>query len=279
MGSCVTRSTRGPFRAGLKFLADRSAPLVYIPSTGGGDETQHRGNYRKHEVEILDARQALSSTDLDCEGFQLLEHRSAVDDFYDDAALRSVYHAELADLLKRVIGAKRVEIFDDTRRSSSTSKQQEHGSRDPANIVHNDYTDGSGLRRLRDHFADAPDEAQRLEERRFAIVNAWRPIGAPVVDHPLVLCDATTAREDDLVPVERRGKDRIGELQVALHHPGQRWYYYPRMSRDEVLLFKTFDSATDGRTRFTPHSSCKDPRAPGNAPPRESLETRCLVFF
>ena len=59
----------------------------------------------------------------------------------------------------------------------------------------------------------------------------------------------------------------------------QRWYYYPRMNRNEVLLFKTYDSALDGRTRFTPHSSCKDPRVPDDAPPRESLETRCLAFF
>jgi hypothetical protein len=48
---------------------------------------------------------------------------------------------------------------------------------------------------------------------------------------------------------------------------------------DEALLFKTFDSATDGRARFTIHSSVVDPTAPADAPPRESIETRCLVFF
>ena len=267
------------FIAELKFLADRSGPRVYVPSTGGGDRTEHVGRYRTHDVDILDARQERSVTDLDREGFRLVEHHSAVEDFYDDHALHAVYHAELEALLERVTGAHRVEVFDDTRRSSSTAKQREHGSRDPASIAHNDYTHSSGERRLRDFFADAPGEAEQLAHRRFAIINAWRPIGAPVVDHPLVLCDATTVNDDDLLPVERRGRDRIGELQVALFDRDQRWYYYPRMTRDEVLLFKTYDSATDGRTRFTPHSSCKDPRAPDDAPPRESLETRCLVFF
>lgn len=268
-----------PLRAQLKFLADRSAPLVYVPSKGGGDRTEHLGNYRDHEVEIHDAREQLPATDLDREGFVLLHHESAVDDFYDDTALRSIYHPELVELLKRVTGAQRVEVFDDTRRSSSVAKQQQHGARDPANIVHNDYSHGSGLKRLADFFSDSPEEAQRLKQGRFAIINAWRPIGAPVVDHPLVLCDARSMHDGDLVPVERRGEDRTGELQVALHDPRQRWYYYPRMDRNEVLLFKTFDSARDGRTRFTPHSSCKDPRVPDDAPPRESLETRCLVFF
>lgn len=267
------------FKAELKFLADRSAPLVYVPSKGGGDQTEHLGNYRSHEVEIHDARQCLSAPELDREGFVLMPHASAVQDFYDDAALSATYHAELADLLKQLTGARRVEVFDDTRRSSSIARQRERGSRDPANIVHNDYTHDSGIRRLVDYFGDSSDESLRLDGHRFAIINAWRPIGAPVLDHPLVVCDARTVGDDALVPVERRGEDRTGELQVALHEPSQRWYYFPRMTRDEVLLFKTYDSALDGRARFTPHSSCKNPRAPDDAPPRESLETRCLLFF
>ena len=119
----------------------------------------------------------------------------------------------------------------------------------------------------------------RRWSRRFAIVNVWRSTAGPVLSHPLVMADATSVREEDLVAVERRGEDRIGELQVALHQSGQRWYYYPRMQPEEVLMFKTFDSATDGRTRFTLHSSFEDPAAPADAPPRESIETRCLVFF
>ncbi|WP_203594422.1 CmcJ/NvfI family oxidoreductase [Wenzhouxiangella limi] len=275
----MSQFAQQPLNAELKFLADLSAPLVYVPSKGGGDQTEHLGNYRTHAVEIHNAREQLPATDLDREGFKLLSHDSAVSDFYDDAALSSTYHPELIELIKRATGARRVEIFDDTRRSSSSAKQREHGTRDPANIVHNDYTHESGPRRLEDFFSDSPDQVPRLKQRRFAIINAWRPIGEPVVDHPLVLCDARSVRGDDLVAVERRGADRIGELQVAMYQPDQRWYYYPRMHRGEVLLFKTYDSALDGRTRFTPHSSCKDPRAPADAAPRESLETRCMVFF
>ena len=86
-------------------------------------------------------------------------------------------------------------------------------------------------------------------------------------------------RPEDLVSVERRAEERTGELQMALHYPGNRWYYFPEMQMDEALLFKTFDSKTDGRARFTIHSSFEDPDAPADAAPRESIETRCLVFF
>lgn len=101
----------------------------------------------------------------------------------------------------------------------------------------------------------------------------------PVMDQPLVLCDAQKIKENDLVAMERRAEERTGELQVALYSPEQRWYYYPAMTRDEALLFKTYDSELDGRTRFTPHSSIADPRAGKGVLPRESLESRCLVFF
>ncbi|MDZ7784350.1 MAG: CmcJ/NvfI family oxidoreductase [Halioglobus sp.] len=263
----------------MKFLADKDSPLLYVPSKGGGDQTEHLGNFATRTVEIHNAREELPSTSLDREGFMLTRHNSAVQDFYDDSQLDGIYHGEVAELLKDVTGAGHVEVFDDTRRSSSRALQRDRGIREPANIVHNDYTADSGARRLRDFFADRPEGLQQLGQRRFAIINVWRSIAGTVADQPLVMCDATTISDEDLVSVERRAEERTGEIQVALFNPLQRWYYFPDMRSDEVLLFKTFDSAVDGRTRFTLHSSFENPSAPGDAPARESLETRCLVFF
>jgi len=263
----------------LKFLASLDEPLIYIPSKGGGDATDHIGNFAMQEVSVRDGRSDLRSTDLDVEGFKLVSQETGVDDFYDDTAIKSTYHSELKALLADVTGAAQIEIFDDTRRTSSLRKQREKNIREPADIVHNDYTARSGLKRMQDYFADDPGRAKELQQRRFAIVNAWRSIAGPVVNHPLALCDATTAKPNDLVAVERRAEDRIGELQVALYDPDQCWYYFPEMQMNEALLFKTFDSETDGRTRFTIHTSFDDPDARRDAPPRESIETRCLLFF
>lgn len=270
---------QAPIRANLKFLANLDGPLVYIPSTGGGDETEHVGNFTLQKVDIHDGRQEKPSASLDVEGFKLVSQRTTVTDFYDDSQIRSIYHDEVRSLLKDSTGAVRVEIFDDTRRTSSLEIQRDRNIREPADIVHNDYTARSGVKRLRDHFADDPNEAERLLQRRFAIVNVWRSIAGTIQDHPLVLCDASTVEPGDLISVERRAEERIGELQVALHNPGQRWYYYPAMQMDEALLLKTFDSKMDGRSRFTLHSSFEYADSPENAVPRESIETRCLLFF
>jgi len=266
-------------KAKLKFLANLDEPLVYIPSKGGGDETNHVGNFTMREVSVHDGRRDMPSSSLDVEGFQLVSQKTAVDDFYDDEQVNGMYHDEVKALLMEATGAVRIEIFDDTRRTSSLERQREKNIREPADIVHNDYTAASGIKRMQDYFADSPGEADELLQRRFTIVNVWRSIGGPVVDHPLVLCDSTTVRPEDLVSVERRAEERIGELQVALYNPEHRWYYFPELQMDEALLFKTFDSETDGRTRFTLHSSFADPGAPDDAPPRESIETRCLLFF
>jgi len=266
-------------KAKLKFLADLNEPLVYVPSRGGGDATDHGGNFATREVSVHDGRNEMLSTSLDVEGFKLVSQNSAVDDFYDDTQINSTYHDDVTALLMGLTGATRVEIFDDTRRSSSVAVQRDKNIRETAAIVHNDYTARSGIKRLRDHFADSPDEAEKLLQRRFAIVNVWRSIAGPIYNHPLVMCDATTVKPDDLVSMERRAEERTGELQVALHDSAQRWYYFPTMQMDEALVFKTFDSATDGRTRFTIHSSFEDPDAAADAAPRESIETRCLLFF
>ena len=266
-------------KANLKFLANLDEPLVYIPSKGGGDETDHVGNFTMREVNVHDGRTGKISSDLDAEGFVLVLQETAVDDFYDDEQVNSTYHDEVRKLLTEMTGAARVEIFDDTRRTSSLQRQKEKNIREPADIIHNDYTARSGVKRMRDYFADDPAEAEKLLQRRFAIVNVWRSIAGPVLNHPLTLCDATSTRPEDLVSVERRAEDRIGELQVSLYNPDQRWYYFPEMQMDEALLFKTFDTETDGRARFTIHTSFEDPDAPVDAPPRESIETRCLLFF
>jgi hypothetical protein len=200
------------------------------------------------EVSIHDGRRELPSSSLDVEGFRLVSQESAVSDFYDDEQINTTYHAEVKSLLTDVLGAARIEIFDDTRRSTSLERQKELKIREAADIVHNDYTARSGIKRLRDHFSPDPDTAGKLLEGRFAIVNVWRSIAGPILNHHLTLCDASSVNAGDLVPVERRADERIGEIQVALFDSGQRWYYFPEMQMDEALLFKTFDSETDGRT-------------------------------
>ena len=265
--------------APLKYLANAEDVPVYIASEGGGDTSLHEGNYVMQPVAIHNGRGQVEGFSLDREGFMLAQQRSAVVDFYDDEQIASVYEDEVKALVQGATGCARVEIFDHTRRAASLDVQKARRIREPASIIHNDYTARSAPQRLREHFPDASDEAEALIGRRFAIVNVWRSILGTVHTTPLAVCDASSVAREDLIAVERRAKDRIGEIQQAVYSPGHRWYYFPAMTTDEALLIKTYDSSTDGRARFTIHTSFDDPAAAANVPPRESLETRCFVFF
>ena len=54
---------------------------------------------------------------------------------------------------------------------------------------------------------------------------------------------------------------------------------HPQMQADEAVLIRCFDSAQSGAARFSAHGAFDDPQSPPDAPPRESIEVRALVFF
>lgn len=112
---------------------------------------------------------------------------------------------------------------------------------------------------------------------RIQIINLWGPIRGPLRDSPLALSDARSVSFDDLVPSELVYPHRVGETHPVSYNPTHRWFYVPEMGADEALLLKCFDSETEGRARFAPHSAFTDRTAPTDAP-REIIEVRTLVF-
>ena len=106
------------------------------------------------------------------------------------------------------------------------------------------------------------------------VINLWRPIRGPVLDAPLAMADGRTVDPDDLVASDLIYPNRKGETYSVRYNPAHRWYYVPRMTADEALLLKCYDSSTDGRTRFGPHTAFIDPTTPAGAAPRESIEVR-----
>ena len=142
-------------------------------------------------------------------------------------------------------------------------------------FVHNDYTLGSGPQRVRDLMGD---EAEDLLGDRFAVINVWRPIRGPVIEAPLAVLDAQGIEADDFVATDLRYDDRVGEIYSLSYRDSHRWYYYPRMRTDEVLLLKCYDS-DPAFARFTAHSAFDHPETPNDAPPRESIEVRTLAFW
>jgi len=209
-------------------------------------------------------------------GFTLVEHNTAVKDFFNEDELNSVYHAEVERLIKQVSGAQRVVVFDHTLRSGNESEREAKLLREPVLSAHNDYTEWSGPQRVRDLL---PNEAEALLVRRFAIIQVWRAINQPIQSNPLAIADARSVAFEDFMLAERRYPNRVGQTYRLRYSPKHQWFYFPEMRRDEALVFKVYDSVKDGRARFTAHTSFDDPTSPPGAPPRQSIEARALAFF
>lgn len=253
-----------------------TAPKSYIepPETGVEPRRPERST---EEMPIFDIRPVAGQVDLDAEGFALTRHDSAVGDFYDEDEVRQIYYPEVEKLVRAATGAAKVVVFDHNVRNMTKAEAGEAKTRRPVDYVHNDYTEKSGPQRVRDLLD--PAEADALLQHRFAVINVWRPIRGPVQDKPLAVLDAQSMGPNDFVATDLIYKDRTGEIYSVHHRPTHRWYYVSEMQPDEALLLKCYDSATDGRARFTAHSAFSNPSAPTDAAPRESIEARTLVFF
>jgi hypothetical protein len=229
-----------------------------------------------HRVAIHDARPHAGDFTLDQHGFSLLEHRSKLVSFDDEPAIRSIYYREAEELLKEVTGADRVFIFDHTlRRRIPGAQDHRDGPRQPSTRVHVDHTPRSAPQRVRDLL---PDDAEALLRGRVQVINLWRPIHHPVYGAPLAVCDATTVAPDDLVASDLVYPHRVGETYSVRFNAAHRWYYAPQMRPDEVLLLKCSDSQADIAARFTPHTAFLESDVPADAPMRESIELRALMF-
>src|ERR1700724_3762005 len=255
-------------------MAEKPMNLTYDPPPGARRPT---GIPEPHVMRIHDARPVAGRLTLDGEGLALVEHRSAVKDFYDEDELRRVYYPEAERLVAENTGANRVLVFaPTTRRRISGGVDRAPGTpRQPVTSVHNDYTLKSGPQRVHDLMGE---EAEELLQRRFQIVNVWRPIRGPLRDAPLALGDASSVPFADFVASDLVYRDRTGETYNLRYNPAHRWFYAPEMRQDEAILIKSYDSAGNGVARFAPHSSFEDPTAPADILPRESIEVRMLVF-
>ncbi|KAJ4350056.1 uncharacterized protein N0V89_008677 [Didymosphaeria variabile] len=265
---------RGPVKAVLSFYKapeDGSKPHNYVEPLPG--VPQRNFGESLHDVTLGDLRGQEQKFSLDNNAFDTVQNVPSEEyEFQDDDQIKRVYYPEVEKLLlESVPGANRVLLFDHTIRRSHTG-----ANRAPVTRVHVDQTPSSAAQRVKFHL---PEEADKLLQGRYRIINVWRPLNGPVMAHPLAVADSSTVRDEDLIPVEHRYPDRTGETAQVNYNPAQKWFYFSGMKNEDRLLLKCFDSDEAlGLWGRAPHTAFVDPRTPEGAVGRESIEVRALVF-
>ena len=264
---------------------------------------------KDHERAVHNIRGREAEFNTDISGFAVYNSPAKEKLFTDDRAVREGYYAEVEELLRKNIkGIKKVHIFDHTiRRKDKSSPRQ------PVQQVHVDQTPGATDVRVRRHLP--AEEAEEYLKGRYQIINVWRPIGHAASDFPLAVIDWRTTEPKDFIPVDLmypvrpdsamddddRGKEVLpdektrystegyearGETLGVAPNENHKFYYMKDMTPDEVMLLKCYDSfgvgekfEKKGIATRTPHTAFFDPNTPADAPGRQSIEVRCLVFY
>jgi len=271
-------------QAELHYLSPHSTVLRRFTAPGNSVNT---GEYDGHPVLIRNGRPVQDGLDVDVHGFTITEHRSAVVDFTDRAEIAAVYEPEVIAFVTARLGADRVVSRGAILRRSAAPG--EHASQPQAALVHCDYGPEGAAETAATVYAEAFPDGPGF--RRAVATSTWRVFSPPPQDWPLAVCDFRSVSPRDGLPntlyfVDEVPADPFGPVEGLRrvtsgsefrHNPGHEWWYFPDMTRDEVLFFKFHDS-DHGRAWRVPHSAFHDHTARATVP-RHSIEVRTFAFF
>jgi hypothetical protein len=212
------------------------------------------------------------------EGFRLVPHRSRVSNFEDPAEVAALHPAEIVELLLAETSADEVIVTAPgiLRFSEASGRAGSTDNSMPARFVHIDSTSETSAGFAQRSLPDGRKLA------RYAHFNVWRAITAPPQDVPLAVCDARTIAPEDLLVADAifdppGGAPEWGfDSWLVAHNPAHRWVWFPNMTRDEALIFRTSDLA---HGLPVPHVAFDDPLAGPEANPRASIEMRAVAYW
>lgn len=265
----------------------RTGRYINQPDKGDVVDVHKPAETLMHNGRFLSPPAALETT-----GFCLEQCPTSVSNFRDDDEVKEVYYPEMRALIKEASGANRVLIFDHTVRNTQNTNlnAEAGGSAAPVPRVHCDYTAEGAPRRLMQFGSQGmwsyrrnrkltEEDFAELAKGRFAFINVWRSIAdAPVERSPLAVCDTRSVPKSDHFLYELIFPDRVGENYSLRFSEQHKWFYYPRMTKDECLIFKVYDKMESG-PRFVFHTAFTDPLTTPDSPQRESIEIRAVAFF
>lgn len=248
------------------------------------------------EVDIHDARplqeKAASPAEFFEEyGFVLLNATTAVQDW--DTDLESVYFPEVEGLIrKHLVPNHHVTV---RQRRSQAIRRGAGQEKQYAPLVHSDFgqTPDEIANNIAAHKNDFFSWLWKTSYSipfvsRTCMFNFWRTtkMKGPLEHMPMALCLPSSVRQEDLVRSGLENITKSGRIttQMSLrYNPNQKWFWYPNMTHDEVLVFKSFDCRKEDNDsplwRNVFHTAFVNPDASEDCEPRQSIDHRPVVTF
>jgi len=276
---------------------DGKRPFFFLREQTGEEKATYktRSSPTSSPIEVTISNGRGMDLSLNKNAFELISHPTALktrEFYHDKEKVTSVYYKEIAQAMQRATGAQFVHIFHHQIRSVAASSGAP-GSTAPvqgyANGIHSDSHPQHVDNLFKQSLLAAQSQAAAseldldLSKGRYVYLNAWRNISShPVSRDPLAVCDETSlCKPDDYIASDlfAQGHTMQQYKLNARNARKHRWYYFPRMTKDEILLFKQWDSDPTPSGRCCFHTAFRDPTSPFDSPTRESIEVRALCYF
>jgi hypothetical protein len=236
---------------GLLNYIDHTAERVL---TNLADPSKSYMPLEPHAVPIHNAR--LHPTSLDKEGFALYRHESEIAKGSEILEVNRVFHLEpppinlayqdeALPLVREIAQARQIAPVVSGLTVRHSLKHWDKTWQPAAAIVHIDLATSSFEAFVRHAFAGAGIELKPY--RRAILFQIWRAISPGPQDSMLALCDGRTATAADMTPMdmifsEGDTTNEKFDSRVVKYNPDHKWYCYPDLSPDEMIVFKGYDT-------------------------------------
>ena len=261
-----------------RYRGVRMPPPEWVP-----DADERSSMYQRRPIRVYNARLLDPPPSLDRNGFTLADAETAVADLHDQDAVRSRFYGECSRLVRRLTGCTGTRVVQHQYRNGYGGLPAGHprGHRPTANGSQGSY--GGTHADISPYAENRWDEF--VEGRHCAMFNVWRStdLERDIEVMPLAICDMQTVALDDMVAADAWAQTdpprKLVSYRLA-YNPAQRWYYFPRMTPKETLVFKQYDTRQEAPSlRTTYHGAIADPTTPDDAPLRQTIEVRVLALF
>lgn len=236
-----------------------------------------------HRIVVRNARLLDPLPTLESHGFQLVDAPTECD-LMDTATVRGPFYDECRELLRCVTGCDEARGGAHEYRNGFGGESGVRGVRPTPNGSGGAYAQGIHA----DMSPAVEDRFARIvaDERHFESINIWRSTTPETIQTmPLAVCDMRSVLPQDIVFGDGQNTGNIKQYmkvvdQRLIHGAHQRWYYFPHMTPNEVLLFRQYDTRQETlnlRTVF--HTAVADPTTPPDAPMRYTIEVRMQAIY
>lgn len=198
---------------------------------------------------------------------------------------RFAYLRMLERVVGGVTGAARVVALGNgvVRRSERAQRYRRDGTTALGRFAHCDFSRAESGSHFWVRETLSIDEARERIGRRFAMYNVWQCLSDPPQDTPLAFCDPQSIGSNDAIACDQVVRTADGrtvrfEFSLFRHDARQRWFYFPNLRRDELVIFIGYD-ADVAQPQGIARAAFTDPSCPQDVAPRESIDERLIAFF